>query len=43
MGTGIAIAFARSGWEVLLYDLSKEIVTSGLEVIGSGFLFQLVA
>ncbi len=37
MGTGIAIAFARSGWEVLLYDLSKEIVTSGLEVIGTEF------
>ncbi len=37
MGAGIAIAFARSGWDVLLYDLSTEIVTRSLDVIGKEF------
>ncbi len=37
MGAGIAISFARSGWEVLLYDVSKESVTRSLEVISSEF------
>lgn len=34
MGAGIAISFARSGWEVLLYDVSKEIIAHSLDVIG---------
>ncbi len=37
MGAGIAITFARSGWDVLLYDVSKEIVTRSLEVISTEF------
>ncbi len=37
MGTRIAIAFARSGWEVLLYDLSKDVVARSLDVIGKEF------
>ncbi|HEY9165652.1 MAG TPA: 3-hydroxyacyl-CoA dehydrogenase NAD-binding domain-containing protein [Candidatus Kryptonia bacterium] len=37
MGAGIAMAFSRSGWEVLLYDVSKEIVARSLEVIGTEF------
>ncbi len=37
MGAGIAIAFARSGWEVLLCDLSKEIVARSLERISLEF------
>ncbi len=34
MGGGIAISFARSGWEVLIYDVSKDNVTRSLEIIG---------
>lgn len=37
MGAGIAISFARSGWDVLLYDLSKEIVARSLDVISKEF------
>lgn len=37
MGAGIAISFARSGWEVLLYDVSKENVAHSLEVISTEF------
>lgn len=37
MGNGIAISFARSGWEVLLYDVSKEIISHSLELIGKEF------
>ncbi len=37
MGAGIAISFARSGWEVLLYDVSKEIISHSLELIGKEF------
>ncbi len=37
MGAGIAISFARSGWDVLLYDISKEIVAHSLEVIVKEF------
>lgn len=37
MGVGIAISFARSGWDVLLYDVSKENVVRSLEVIGKEF------
>ena len=37
MGAGIAISFARSGWDVLLYDLSKEIVAHSLELIVKEF------
>lgn len=37
MGAGIAVAFARSGWEVLLYDLSTKIVAAGLEKISLEF------
>ena len=37
MGAGIAISFARSGWDVLLYDISKEIVAHSLEVVVKEF------
>lgn len=37
MGAGIAISFARSGWDVLLYDVSKDIVAHSLEVINTEF------
>ena len=37
MGAGIAISFARSGWHVLLYDVSKENVAHALEVISKEF------
>lgn len=37
MGASIAMTFARSGWDVLLYDLSREIVAQSLEVIGKEF------
>ncbi len=37
MGAGIAISFARSGWEVLLYDVSKDVVAHSLEVISKEF------
>ncbi len=37
MGAGIAISFARSGWEVLLYDVSKEVIARSLEVISNEF------
>ena len=37
MGVGIAISFARSGWDVLVYDVSKENVARSLEVIGKEF------
>ena len=37
MGVGIAISFARSGWDVLLYDVSKENVARSLEVISKEF------
>ncbi len=37
MGAGIAISFARSGWEVLLYDVSKEVIARSLEVISKEF------
>jgi|YelNatPaOPRAMG01_1025707.scaffolds.fasta_scaffold00358_34 3-hydroxybutyryl-CoA dehydrogenase len=42
MGGGIAMTFARSGWEVLLYDISKEIVVHALEVIGNQFQREVV-
>lgn len=34
MGGGIAISFARSGWEVLIFDVSKDNVARSLETIG---------
>jgi 3-hydroxybutyryl-CoA dehydrogenase len=37
MGAGIAMAFARSGWEVLLYDVSKKRVSRCLEVVSEEF------
>ncbi len=37
MGAGIAISFARSGWDVLLYDLSREVIAHSLEVISKEF------
>ncbi len=37
MGSGIAISFARSGWDVLIYDVSKENVARSLETIGREF------
>jgi 3-hydroxybutyryl-CoA dehydrogenase len=37
MGIGIAITFARSGWEVLLYDVSRERIGKSLEIIGKEF------
>ncbi len=37
MGAGIAISFARSGWDVLLYDVSKDIVAHALDMIGKEF------
>lgn len=41
MGAGIAITFARSGWDVLLYDTSKEIIARSLEVISREFHRQV--
>ena len=37
MGDGIAISFARSGWDVLLYDVAKENVTRAFELISKEF------
>ena len=37
MGGGIAISFARSGWEVLIYDVSKENVALSLDSISKEF------
>ncbi len=37
MGAGIAISFARSGWDVLLYDVAKENVTRAFELISKEF------
>ncbi len=37
MGAGIAISFARSGWDVLLYDVAKENISHSLEVISTEF------
>ncbi|HUI28995.1 MAG TPA: 3-hydroxyacyl-CoA dehydrogenase NAD-binding domain-containing protein [Candidatus Acidoferrales bacterium] len=37
MGVGIAISFARSGWDVLLFDVEKENVAHALEVISKEF------
>lgn len=37
MGAGIAISFARSGWDVLLYDVAKENISHSLDVISTEF------
>ncbi len=37
MGAGIAISFARSGWDVLLYDVEKENVAHAFGVISKEF------
>lgn len=41
MGGGIAISFARSGWEVLIYDVSKENVARSLETISKEFQLEV--
>lgn len=41
MGAGIAISFARSGWDVLVYDVAKENVTCALEVISKEFQLEV--
>jgi 3-hydroxybutyryl-CoA dehydrogenase len=41
MGAGIAISFARSGWDVLLYDVVKENVARAFEIISKEFLREV--